>query len=136
MSFERFGRISFTAQTKVGEFVEHLEKEGLQGTKCQVCGSIYFPPRADCCSCLSNDMAWHKVDGKGKLLSFTKAGFAPTGFEEDVPYVLAVADFDEVKVFGRFNRDFPEDKMKIGMPVKVEKLDLPDGQISYEFIPA
>lgn len=136
MSFERFGRVSFTSQTKAGAFVEYLEKEGLHATQCRSCGRTFFPPRADCASCLSSDMAWVKVGGKGKLVSFTKACFAPTGFEEDVPYVLAVAEFDKVKVFGRFKAGISDDKLKTGMEVQVKTLPLPDGQISYEFVPA
>jgi len=136
MGFEKFGRVSFTSQTKAGPFVDYLEKEGLYATKCRVCERTFFPPRADCASCMSSDMAWLKVEGNGKLLSFTRACFGPTGFEDDVPYVLAVADFNKLKVFGRFNEDFPEDQLSIGMEVKVQTISLPDGQISYEFIPA
>ncbi len=136
MGFERFGRISFTAQAKTGVFVEYLEKEGLYGTRCRVCESNFFPPRADCASCLSSDMDWFKVEGDGKLVSFTKACFGPTGFEDDVPYVLAVADFNKTKVFGRFKSNFPEDELCIGMSVQVKTLSFPNGQISYEFVPA
>ncbi len=136
MSFERFGRVSFTSQTKADAFVDYLEKEGLYATRCNVCGAVYFPPRVDCASCLNSDMAWFKLEGKGKLLSFTKANFAPTGFEEDAPYVLAVADFQNVKVFGRFQTGFPEDKLKAGMDVQINPLSLPEGRISYELAPA
>jgi uncharacterized protein len=136
MGFERFGRVSFTSQTKADAFVEYLEKEGLYATQCRVCTSTYFPPRADCASCLSSDMAWLKVDDKGKLLSFTKANYAPTGFEEDTPYVLAVADFNNIKVFGRFKAGLSDDDLNTGMDVQVKTLSLPDGRISYEFLPA
>ncbi len=136
MGFEQFGRVSFTSQTKVGNFVECLEKEGLFATKCRVCEQSYFPPRADCANCLNSDMDWLKVEGTGKLVSFTRACFGPTGFEEDVPYVLAVADFNTTKVFGRFKSDFPEDQLNIGMDIQVKTITLPNGQISYEFVPA
>jgi uncharacterized protein len=136
MSFKRFGRVSFTAQTKAEAFVEYLEKGGLHATQCRVCGRTFFPPRADCASCLSSDMTWLKVDDQGKLLSFTRAYFAPTGFEEDAPYVLAVADFNNIKVFGRFKEGFSENDLSRGMNVQVKTLSLPDGQISYEFVPA
>ena len=49
MGFERFGRISFTAQTKVAAFVEYLEKGEVVASRCPTCGARYFPPRADCC---------------------------------------------------------------------------------------
>ncbi len=136
MGFERFGKVSFASQTKVDDFVDRLEKEGLHATQCRVCGSDYFPPRADCASCLNSDMEWFRVEGKGKLVSYTRAQFGPTGFEDDVPYMLAVADFNRVKVFGRLKADLPEDELKAGMSVQVKTLSLPGGQISYEFEPA
>ncbi len=136
MGFERFGRVSFISQTKAEAFVDYLEKEGLHATQCRSCGQTFFPPRADCSSCLNSDMTWLKIDDEGSLISFTRAYFAPTGFEEDVPYVLAVADFNMVKVFGRFKADLSEDDLYAGMKVKAKPLSLPDGQISYEFVPA
>jgi uncharacterized OB-fold protein len=136
MGFERFGRISFTSQTKAAAFVDYLEKEELRYTKCRTCGQAFFPPRADCASCLSSDMEWVKVADKGKLISFTRACYAPTGFEEDVPYVLAVADFNTVKVFGRLKAGISLDELQPGMDVQVKTVSLPAGQISYEFVPA
>ncbi len=136
MGFERFGRVNFISQTKSDAFVDYLENKGLHATKCSACGQTFFPPRADCSSCLGCDMTWLEVDDQGRLVSFTRAYFAPTGFEGDVPYVLAVADFNSIKVFGRFKTGFSEDDLYPGMDVKVKPLSLPDGQISYEFVPA
>lgn len=136
MGFERFGRLSFTAQSKTADFVDFLEKGDLFATRCIDCGLIFFPPRADCCSCLSDAMDWVKVDPRGKLVSFTRSYFAPTGFENDVPYVLAVAEFDSIKVFGRFKEGYTEDDLSAGMEVALKPLTLPDGQISYQFEPA
>lgn len=135
MGFDRFGRVSFIAQTKTSEFVDYLENGELQATRCKGCGKIYFPPRSDCCSCLGSEMGWEKVSGQGELVSFTRSYFAPTGFEEDVPYILAVADFNEVKVFGRFKEGFTEEDLFRGMKVKADPVSYPDGQVSYEFSP-
>ncbi len=134
MGFEKFGRRSFASQTKVESFVEHLEKGELRGTQCKSCGKQYFPPRADCAACLSDDMEWYKIEGQGTLVSFTRAGFAPTGFEADVPYTLAMADFNGIKVFGRLDKNIPEAEVSVGMKLKVNVCEMPDGQLSYEFI--
>ncbi|MCL6610727.1 MAG: Zn-ribbon domain-containing OB-fold protein [Peptococcaceae bacterium] len=134
MGFEKFGRISFTSQTKLSAFVDYLEKGELRATKCKQCGKVFFPPRADCDACLGSDMEWVKIEGTGKLVSFTEAQYAPTGFEADVPYTLALADFDGVRVFGRMSRDVPLDGMKVGMAVKAEVVAMPDGQLTYQFI--
>ncbi|MGI6308525.1 MAG: Zn-ribbon domain-containing OB-fold protein [Dethiobacteria bacterium] len=133
MGFEKFGQVSFTSQAKVGAFVDYLEKGELRGTKCSKCGETFFPPRADCSKCLSKDMEWIKIEGTGSLVSFTKVHYGPTGFETDVPYILALADFDGTRVFGRFNKEIPEEQLKVGMQVKAETITI-DGQVSYEFL--
>jgi uncharacterized OB-fold protein len=135
MGFEKFGQISFTSQTKADGFVEYLEKGELRGTKCRSCGRVFFPPRADCSFCLSDDMEWFKVEGQGSLLSFTKVNYGPTGFESDVPYILALVDYNGTKVFGRFKKDVPEEEIRVGMAVKAVINKLPSGQVSYEFLP-
>lgn len=135
MGFEKFGRKSFTAHTKLGAFVDYLEQGELRATQCRNCAQIYFPPRADCAACFSNDMEWVKIEGNGKLVSYTTANYAPTGFEADVPYTLALADFGKVKVFGRLNSEVKEEVLKVGMAVKAVPVKLPEGQITYEFMP-
>ncbi|AGL01411.1 Zn-ribbon domain-containing OB-fold protein [Desulfoscipio gibsoniae] len=134
MGFEKFGRKSFASQTKVESFVEYLAKGELSGTQCKSCGKQYFPPRADCAECLGNEMDWFKIEGTGNLVSFTKAGFAPTGFEADVPYTLALADFNGIKVFGRLDSSIPKEEVSVGMALQINILNLPDGQLSYEFV--
>jgi len=136
MGFERFGTISFTSQTKTEKFVDFLEEGKVEGTKCKQCGMIFFPPRSDCYSCLSNDMEWFHVTGKGTLLTFTKSIYAPIGFEKDLPYTLAVVDYGDYKVFGRLSKDIPEDQIKVGMKVAPKVIELPEGHISYEFVVA
>jgi uncharacterized protein len=136
MDFDKFGQVSFTSQTKVGAFVEYLDKGELRATYCQECGRTFFPPRADCSWCLSSNMEWVKIEGSGKLVSFTKVNYGPTGFEADVPYVLALVDFNGVKVFGRLNKDVPEEQITVGMTVKTDTITLANEQLSYIFNPA
>lgn len=136
MGFERFGSKSFTAQAKVGEFVDHLDKGELAYTKCRTCSEAYFPPRADCANCLGEDMEWTPIKGNGTIKTFTHTMYAPTGFEADAPYTIVVAEFGEIKVLGRMNKSVPVDSLSVGMPVQVKVVNLPDGQVTYEFLPA
>jgi len=133
MGFERFGTVSFTAQTKVDKFVDLLDEGKVAGTKCKSCGKTYFPPRADCSNCLSSDMEWFEISGPGKLMSFSTLIYAPTGFEEDLPYTIALADFGNAKVFGRMSKDLKEEDMKIGMDVQVVPVKLQGEKVAYEF---
>ena len=136
MGFDKFGRRSFTSQTKVDAFVDYLEKGEVRGTQCKSCGTKFFPPQADCTNCLGNEMDWFKIEGTGKLLTFTKQGFAPTGFDKDIPYTTALAEFNGVKVFARLDGSIPDDQVAVGMAVGVKSLQYDDGQLSYEFIKA
>jgi len=136
MGFEKFGRISFASQTKVGDFIGYLEKGKLAATKCLECERVFFPPRSDCPWCPDSSVEWLKIEGTGKLVTFTKVHYGPTGFEDDTPYTLAVVDFNGVKVFGRISKELAEENTNIGMDLKAVAVTLPGGQLSYELVPA
>jgi uncharacterized protein len=131
--FSKFGTVSFTSTTKVNDFMDRLAQGKISGTKCKGCGKIYFPPRADCHNCLSSDMDWFDVAGKGKLVTYSKLEYAPVGFENDVPYSIALLDFGGYKVFGRLASDIPDSEVKVGMEMKVVPNELPNGQLNYVF---
>ena len=135
MGFEKFGKISYTAETKVKDFVSYLEKGKIEATQCKICKKVYFPPQMDCSNCLSADqMEWKEITNKWTLLTYTKAHFAPTGFEEDTPYILVIAESNEgLKIFTRLSKDVTEDKIAIGMKLKLVSVKLPNEKIAYEF---
>lgn len=136
MGFERFGSKSFTSQAKVGEFVDYLDKGEVAYTKCRTCSQVYFPPRADCANCLGDSMEWVAIKENGTIETFTHTMYAPTGFEADAPYTIVVAKFGDVKVLGRMNKEVPVESLTVGMSVKAEVINMPDGQVTYEFLPA
>ena len=60
--FAKFGTVSFTATTKVNDFIDYLEKGQVAGTKCLTCGSVFFPPRAQCHKCRDKaQIEWFQV---------------------------------------------------------------------------
>lgn len=131
--FSKFGTVTFTATTKVNDFIDHLEKGRIVGSKCRDCGLVFFPPRADCYQCLASNMEWFEVTGSGKLVTYSKLEYAPVGFENDLPYAIAVLDYGDYKVFGRIAGDLPDDKIQVGMEMKTVANTLPNGQINYVF---
>jgi uncharacterized OB-fold protein len=135
MGFERFGVVSFTSQTKAAPFVDYLDKGKVAATKCRGCGTHYFPPRTDCSNCLSSDMEWTEVTGKGKLVSYSKLIYAPTGFEADLPYTIALVEFpNHMKVFGRLSKEIKEEEISIGMDLTTHIVKLSNDRITYEFM--
>ena len=131
--FKKFGTVSFTSITKTNDFIDYLEKGHVMGTRCTDCGLNFFPPRSDCHRCLSSNMEWFEITGAGKLVSYSKLEFAPIGFQEDVPYCIALLDYGDFKVFGRISNDVPEEEIKVGMEMKTAVNNLPNGQLNYVF---
>lgn len=132
LRFKKFGTVSFTATTRVNDFIDKLEAGEVAGTRCKKCGLTFFPPRADCHQCLASDMEWFPVTGTGKLVTYSQLMYAPVGFNEDLPYAIAVLDYGDYKVFGRIG-DVPLAELTIGMAMKTEVNRLPSGQLNYVF---
>jgi uncharacterized OB-fold protein len=135
MGFDNFGTISFTTEAKAVDFINYLEQGKFMTTKCRACGTLQFPPKMDCPHCLSSDVEWVEIKGTGKLATYTIVNYGPSGFESEAPYILAIADFDGLRLFGRLSRDVNEADIKVGMGLKVVPLKLPDDKVSYEFQP-
>ena len=132
--FARFGVVSFTATTKVNDFVDYLEKGVVAGTHCKTCGARFFPPRADCHNCLDRaDMEWFEVKGTGALMTYSILRYAPVGFEADLPYAIAVADYGDFKVFGRL-KGFDSAAAKPGAEVATVVKILPENRYTFEFV--
>jgi uncharacterized OB-fold protein len=131
--FKKFVTVSFTSISKVNDFVDYMEKGKVMYTRCKDCGLVFFPPRADCYRCLTSNMEWLEVSGHGKLISYSKLEYAPVGFEDDLPYSIALLDYGDYKVFGRIADDTPEDDIQVGMEMKTEVNNLPNGQLNYVF---
>ena len=131
--FKKFGTVSFTSISKVNDFIDYLEKGKVMATRCKDCGMIFFPPRADCYQCLTSNMEWLEVSGTGKLVSYSKLEYAPVGFGDDLPYRIALLDYGDYKVFGRIAGDVPEEEITIGMEMKTQVNELPNGQVNYVF---
>ena len=131
--FKKFGTVSFTSITKTNDFIDFLEGGKVMGTRCKDCGLVFFPPRADCYKCLASNVEWFEVSGKGKLLTYSELKFAPVGFQDDVPYCIALLDYGEYKVFGRIAKDVPESEIEVGMEMKTVVNKTSNEQLNYVF---
>lgn len=61
--------------------------------RCTTCDAHYFPPRPFCPTCLSDDVVWEAVSGRGTLHTYVINHRAAPGFE--APYAIAVVQLDE-----------------------------------------
>ena len=131
--FKKFGTVSFTSITKVNDFIDYLDKGKVMGCRCTGCGLVFFPPRSDCYQCLSSDMEWLEISGTGNLVTYSTLAYAPVGFEDDLPYAVALLDYGTHKVFGRIASDLTEDEIEVGMAMRTVANKLPNGQLNYVF---
>ena len=114
------------------------ERYRLEGSKCLTCGTVYFPKREVCPKCRSKGKLENfKFSGKGKIYSFTKVYVPPKGFEDQVPYYLAIVELEEGARLTAQIIDSDPDKIKIGAPVemvfRIIQMEDPEGLIHYGF---
>ncbi len=55
----------------------------------------YFYPRPFCPTCLSRNIETFEASGKGKLHTYVIAHRGAPGFQDEVPYVIAVVELEE-----------------------------------------
>lgn len=63
---------------------------------CRSCSHAAMYPRRVCPHCLGEDLGWEESSGRGRVYTYTEqvAG-PPSGFEDLVPYVIAIVRLDE-----------------------------------------
>jgi len=110
--------------TGIAPFYERLAEGRLSTTRCADCGEVHFPPRVVCPGCLSDDLAYVDLPDRGELFAFTevRAG-GPVGFEDDVPFVVAIVDLGDVRLSTRIDDARGED-LAIGDPVELKVVDV------------
>ena len=67
----------------------------LIAVKCKSCGRLSIPPKYLCPECGSNNFTDVALSGEGNILTYTTIRVPPLGFEEQVPYDIAVIQLDE-----------------------------------------
>ena len=88
--------------------------------RCQSCGAFRFPPAILCPECLSREVEWQKVSGRGKIFSFVvyRRLYHPA-FKADLPYTVAVIELEEGARLLSNIVDISPEKVRCDMPVEV-----------------
>ena len=104
---------------------------------CNVCGRFWFPPTQRCAHCLASDFVWRDSKGAGRVYSFVvyHRVYHP-GFENEVPYVVAVVELDEGPRLITNIVGVSPDKVLCDMRVKVVFDDSETGVPIPKFTPA
>ena len=135
MGFEKFGKFGYVSQTKILPMLAFLERNQIPATKCGKCGTVSFPPRADCPKCRSNAAEWIPIDGHAKLVTFTLVHFAPPQFQQNTPYMLGVAELaNGLRVFAPISSEVGQDGLKPGLKLLLKPVKA-GGGVFYELGP-
>jgi len=88
--------------------------------RCGSCRAFRFPPAILCPECLSREVSWEKVSGRGKVFSFVvyRRLYHP-GFEADLPYTVAVIELEEGARLLSNVIGIPPEQVTCDMPVEV-----------------
>jgi len=115
---------------------EAAREHRLELPQCGGCGSLLFPPRPRCPVCLSTDLTWAEVSGRGRVHSFTII-YVPVVRGLEPPYAVAQVELDEQPglrlVANSVNCD--PDAVSVEMPVQVTFEDLDDEYSLPQFAP-
>ncbi|WP_375173284.1 Zn-ribbon domain-containing OB-fold protein [Pseudooceanicola sp.] len=96
-----------------------MDDRRLMFQRCRACGSAQLPPREECTSCLSPDLAWEEASGDARLVSWVVYHRAyHEGLADDVPYVVAVVELAEgVRLISNIPGDGAG--LRIDMPLRL-----------------
>ena len=95
------------------------QRYALIGEVCDHCDAKLFPPRDICPDCGEEAKTLYTFSGKGEVYSHTTVFDAPVGFEESVPYTVAMVKLEEGPLITTQLTDLEDKQVEIGMPVEM-----------------
>jgi uncharacterized OB-fold protein len=95
------------------------QRYSLVGEACPHCEFKIFPPRDICPDCGEDARDLFQFSGKGSVYSFTTVSDAPTGFEENTPYTIAIVKLEEGPLVTAQLTDLGNQPVGIGTPVEM-----------------
>lgn len=99
-------------------WLDNIETDGRYYIECEN-GHGWLPPRHVCPDCGSRELTDEPLPDSGTIATHTTITVATPQFEDDVPYVTAIADFGPVSITGIVRGVDPADVV-IGDVVGIE----------------
>jgi len=95
------------------------QRYSLVGEVCENCGNKIFPPRDICPECEAPAKTPFQFSGRGEVYSYSSVYHPPEGFDEFVPYMVALVKLEEGPMVAAQLTDVEREKVEIGMPVEM-----------------
>jgi uncharacterized OB-fold protein len=100
-------------------FWDALRDERVDLQRCDECSRWVYYPRSRCPACLSDQLTWTTVDGRGTVYTFTVAEQATAPpFADEVPQLLALVELTEGVRVSTTLVDVGVDAIRVGLPVE------------------
>ena len=90
--------------------------------KCKNCQKVYVPPKYMCSECGSPDLEDVSISREGTVYTCTTIEVPPSGFEDQVPYDIALIELPALVMTGRIINSGKKE-VKIGDKVSFVKKD-------------
>ena len=117
-------------------FWDAVRERRLVVQRCAACGYYNHPPRRVCDACLSQDLTFAPVTGKGKIYSFTIMHQRDVaGFENEAPFINLVVELSEQPMLLMVSdlSHTERDRVRVGAAVVVYFEDRGDGSVIPQF---
>jgi uncharacterized OB-fold protein len=95
------------------------QRYALVGEVCETCGKKIFPPRDICPDCEAPAKTPYIFSGLGEVFSFSTVYQAPEGYEEYVPYTVALVKLEEGPLVTGQLADVEPAEISVGMAVEM-----------------
>lgn len=95
------------------------QRYSLVGEVCPHCDNKIFPPRDVCPNCGGEAKELYSFSGRGEVYSYTTIYEAPSGFDANAPYTVALVKLEEGPMVTAQLTDLDNAPVEIGMPVEM-----------------
>jgi uncharacterized OB-fold protein len=95
------------------------QRYALMGEICPHCDAKIFPPRDVCPECHGEAKVPFAFSGKGEIYSYTTIYEAPSGYDANAPYTVALVKLNEGPMITAQLTDVDQQSIQIGMPVEM-----------------
>lgn len=116
---------------------ESLKAHAMKIQRCSDCGRWFFPPRTLCPGCLSANVEWTPVSGRGTVYA-SVAYYHPfdPAYKDEVPYNVSIVELEEGVRLMTNVVGCPVEDVVVGMPVEVVYEDVTEEFTLARFRPA
>jgi uncharacterized OB-fold protein len=95
------------------------QRYSLVGEVCPHCDAKIFPPRDVCPECGGEAKTEYAFSGRGEVYSYTTIYEPPAGYEDNVPYTVALVRLAEGPLVTAQLTDLGDQPVEIGTPVEM-----------------